>query len=272
MITLKLTRGAFQILMLFDDQLDSHSRGGERKGQVKVFLLAHQDDEIFFLPHIINFEPKLFLYLTDGVSAGSAISTLDTRTSEAESVFKKYLEPLNSRVIWWGQKNSISEGELHRYVNQGLIDELRKLLISQGCEVTTFITTAFEGAHQDHDSVAVIARELDKIFKVGTIEMSTYPQRFSRFYSFKVLKPGTPEKTFQFNRIKVFFLAIRMMASYRTQLLTWAGLGLATLSVYAFRGYRSTSPRSVDLIELCFYESRRRASQNEVLKSLTFFK
>jgi LmbE family N-acetylglucosaminyl deacetylase len=258
--------------MLFDDQLDSHSRGGERKGQVKVFLLAHQDDEIFFLPHIINFEPKLFLYLTDGVSAGSAISTLDTRTSEAESVFKKYLEPLNSRVIWWGQKNSISEGELHRYVNQGLIDELRKLLISQGCEVTTFITTAFEGAHQDHDSVAVIARELDKIFKVGTIEMSTYPQRFSRFYSFKVLKPGTPEKTFQFNRIKVFFLAIRMMASYRTQLLTWAGLGLATLSVYAFRGYRSTSPRSVDLIELCFYESRRRASQNEVLKSLTFFK
>ncbi len=269
---MKLTRGAFQILMLFDARLDSQSRGGERKSQVKVFLLAHQDDEIFFLPHIINFEPKLFLYLTNGVSADSTISTLDTRTSEAESVFKKYLEPLNSSVIWWGQKNSISEGELHRYVNQGLIDELRKLLISRGCEVTTFITTAFEGAHQDHDSVAVIARELDKIFKVGTIEMSTYPQRFSKFYSFKVLKPGTPEKTFQFNRIRVFFLAIRMMASYRTQVLTWTGLGLATLSVYAFRGYRSSSPRSVSLVEPCFYESRHRARQNEVLESLTSFK
>jgi len=239
---------------------------------VKVFLLAHQDDEIFFLPHIVNADEKIFVYLTDGVSAGSAISTLDRRTSEAEFVFKKYLEPLNSHVIWWGLKNSISEGELHRYVNQGLIDELGKLLISQESEVTTFITTAFEGAHQDHDSVAVIARKLDKIFKVGTIEMSTYPQRFSKFYSFKVLKPGTPEKTFRFNRIKVFFLAIRMMASYRTQLLTWAGLGLATISVYAFRGYRSSSPRSVSLIEPCFYESRRRASQSEVLESLTLFK
>ncbi len=239
---------------------------------MKVFLLAHQDDEIFFLPHIINFEPKLFLYLTNGVSADSTISTLDARTSEAESVFKKYLEPLNSHVIWWGLENSVSEGELHRYVNQGLIDELGKLLINQRYEVTTIITTAFEGAHQDHDSVAVIARKLDEILKVGTIEMSTYPQWFSKFYSFKVLKPGTPEKTFQFNRIKVFFLAIRMMANYRTQLSTWAGLGFATLSVYAFRGYRSSSPSSVSLIEPCFYESRHRARQNEVLESLTSFK
>ena len=239
---------------------------------MKVFLLAHQDDEIFFLPHIVDAEKKLFVYLTNGVSAGSTISTRDSRTSEAEYVFKKYLEPLNSQVIWWGLKNSISEGELHRYVNQGLIDELGKLLINQRCELTTFITTAFEGAHQDHDSVAVIARKLDEVFKVGTLEMSTYPQWFSKFYSFKVLKPGTPENTFQFKRIKVFFLAIRMMASYRTQLLTWAGLGLATLSVYAFRGYRSASPRPVSLIEPCFYESRRRASQNEVLESLTLFK
>ena len=108
----------------------------------------------------------------------------EQQSQSIEFVFKKYLEPLNSHVIWWGLKNSISEGELHRYVNQGLIDELGKLLISQGSEVTTFITTAFEGAHQDHDSVAVIARKLDEIFKVGTIEMSTYPQWFSKFYDF----------------------------------------------------------------------------------------
>ena len=271
MLILKLARGAFQILMLFDASLIL-SGDMERKRQVKVFLLAHQDDEIFFLPHIMNYEPKLFLYLTNGVSAGSKYLALDRRTAEAEFVFKKYLEPLNSQVIWWGLKSSVSEGELHKSVNQDLISELAKLISTQGCEVTTFITTAFEGAHQDHDSVAVIARELGEIFKVGIIEMSTYPQWFSKFYSFKVLKPRMPLERFRYTRIRALIMAIRMMVSYRTQLSTWAGLGLSTLSVYAFRGYRSSSPRPVDLIEPCFYESRQRASQDEVLKSLTLFK
>ena len=235
---------------------------------MKVFLLAHQDDEIFLLPHIVNADEKLFIYLTNGVSANSAILTLDTRTLEAEFVFEKYLKPLNSQVIWWGLESSISEGELHKYVNQELIEELQKIIISQGCDVTAFITTAFEGAHQDHDSVTVISRKLDEIFRVGAIEMSTYPQWFSKFYSFKVLQPRVPKETFPFNRMKVLLLAIRLMASYRTQRQTWMGLGLATLSAYAFRRYRSSSPRPLDLIEPCFYEHRRRANQSEVLKSL----
>jgi len=239
---------------------------------VKVFLLAHQDDEIFLLPHILNSEKKLFIYLTTGVSASSTDTKLDIRTFEAEYVFRKYLEAMNSQVIWWGLESSIPEGELHRYVNKDLVSDLREIILSEGVQISALLTTAFEGAHQDHDSVAVITRQLGEIFQVGVIEMSTYPQWLAKFYSFKVLKPGTPDKTFQFNRIKVFFLAVRMMASYRTQLRTWLGLGLATLSVYAFRMYRSSSPRSISLIEPCFYEFRRRASQNEVLESLTLFK
>jgi LmbE family N-acetylglucosaminyl deacetylase len=238
---------------------------------VKVFLLAHQDDEIFLLPHILNSEKKLFIYLTTGVPASSTDTKLDIRTSEAEYVFRKYLEAMNSQVIWWGLESSIPEGELHRYVNKDLVSDLKEIVLSEGVQVSALLTTAFEGAHQDHDSVAVITRQLGEIFQVGVIEMSTYPQWLTKFYSFKVLKPGTPEKTFQFNRIKVFFLAIRMMASYRTQLRTWLGLGLATLSVYAFRMYRSSSPGPIEQIKPCFYESRRRASQSEVLRSLNKF-
>ncbi len=238
---------------------------------MKVFLLAHQDDEIFLLPHILNSEKKLFIYLTTGVPASSTDTKLDIRTSEAEYVFRKYLEAMNSQVIWWGLESSIPEGELHRYVNKDLVSDLKEIVLSEGVQVSALLTTAFEGAHQDHDSVAVITRQLGEIFQVGVIEMSTYPQWLTKFYSFKVLKPGTPEKTFQFNRIKVFFLAIRMMASYRTQLRTWLGLGLATLSVYAFRMYRSSSPGPIEQIKPCFYESRRRASQSEVLRSLNKF-
>ena len=235
---------------------------------MKVFLLAHQDDEIFFLPHILDSDKKLFVYLTNGVSAGATKSKLGRRTIEAELIFKKYLEPLNSQVIWWGQMNSISEGELHKYVNQNLIDELGKIIITQGREVTALITTAFEGAHQDHDSATVIVRKLNEIFQVATIEMSTYPQWFSNLYSYKVLNPRIPKAIFRFNRIKVLLLAIRLMTSYRTQLRTWMGLGLATLCAYSFRVYRSSSPSPLVLIQPCFYEYRRRASQSEVLKCL----
>ena len=238
---------------------------------MKVFILAHQDDEVFLLPYILSPEKKLFIYLTTGVSASSTDTKLDIRTSEAEYVFRKYLEAMNSQVIRWGLESSIPEGELHRYVNKDLVSDLKEVILSEGVQISALLTTAFEGAHQDHDSVAVITRQLGEIFQVGVIEMSTYPQWLTKFYSFKVLKPGTPEKTFQFNRITVFFLAIRMMASYRTQLLTWTGLGLATLSVYAFRMYRSSSPGPIEQIKPCFYESRRRASQNEVLRSLNKF-
>ena len=52
---------------------------------MKIFLLAHQDDEVFLLPHIMNSEQKLFIYLTNGVSEGASISQLNRRILEAGS-------------------------------------------------------------------------------------------------------------------------------------------------------------------------------------------
>ena len=235
---------------------------------MKVLFLAHQDDEIFFLPHIMDSDKKLFVYLTNGVSAGATKSKLGRRTIEAELIFEKYLAPLNSQAIWWGLENSIPEGELHRYVSQNLINDLKKIITGQGFEVAALITTAFEGAHQDHDSAAVIARKMSNSLQIDTIEMSTYPQWFSRIYSFKVLKPRIPMDSYKFNRFKALIMAVRMMAGYRTQFRTWLGLGPATLITYIFRTYKSSAPRPLASIKPCFYESRGRASQTEVLRSL----
>ena len=85
---------------------------------MKIFLLAHQDDEVFLLPHIMNSEQKLFIYLTNGVSEGASISQLNRRILEAEDIFQKYLAGFNAQAIWWGFENGVPEGVLHRFVSR----------------------------------------------------------------------------------------------------------------------------------------------------------
>ena len=236
---------------------------------MKVFLLAHQDDEVFLLPHIINSEQKLFIYLTNGVSEGSSKRQLHKRTSEAEDIFQKYLARFNAHVIWWGFENCIPEGVLHRFVSKKNLANIERIIRSQGEKVTQIITTTFEGAHQDHDSAAVIARKLAKAFQVNCIEMSTYPQWFSKFYSFKVLNPSSSDEGFEFARTRTLALALKLMAGYKTQRNTWLGLGSATLGAFAFRKYRSSKPAPIAEVHPCFYEFRGRAQQSEVIQCLT---
>lgn len=236
---------------------------------MKVFLLAHQDDEVFLLPHIMNSEQKLFIYLTNGVTEGSSKRQLDRRTSEAVDLFQKYLAGFNAQVIWWGFENRVPEGVLHKFVSGENLTNIEQTIRAQGEEVTQVITTAFEGAHQDHDTAAVISRKIAKLLMVTCVEMSTYPQWFSKFYSFKVLNPRFAEARFDFARGRTLVLALKLMASYKTQRSTWLGLGLGTISAYVFRRYRSSEPAQIAELHPCFYEFRGRALQGEVIKYLT---
>lgn len=235
---------------------------------MKIFVLAHPDDEVFFLPHIFNSSQKLFMYLTNGVSETATLAQLNRRSLEAKSIFQNLIANSNSEVVWWGLENSISDGKLHTHVNVELIEEIHKVVMQQGVQVTQILTTTFEGAHQDHDSAAVIARGLAAKFQVEIIEMSTYPQLLKKMYSFKVLRPKSFKKTFKFNRLKILKVAIRLMIRYRTQWLTWLGLGVSILSVYAFRKYRSSEPIQIQTVNPCFYEFRGRANQADVLRNL----
>ena len=236
---------------------------------MKVFILAHQDDEVFLLPHILNFEKKLFIYLTNGVSVGSSALKLENRTVEAKYVFDKYLTQLNSVANCWGLENSVSEGELHKFVSIENLTSIEEVIKNQGELVTQILTTTFEGAHQDHDSAAVISRKLAKTLQVDCIEMSSYPQWFSKFYSFKVLIPHSVDGEFEFVRFRTLVLALKLMVGYKTQRKTWLGLGPATLGAFAFRKYRSSKPAPIAEVHPCFYEFRGRAQQSEVIQCLT---
>jgi len=235
---------------------------------LRVFLLAHQDDEVFLLPHIMDSEQKLFIYLTSGVSEGSSELKLEKRTAEAKAVFQKYLAGFNAQVIWWGLENSVPEGKLHTFISEENLSHIEKVIRNQDAQITQIVTTTFEGAHQDHDSAAVVSRTLAKAFQVNCIEMSTYPQWFSKFYSFKVLNPHATEEGYPFVRLRTLVLALKLMASYKTQRNTWLGLGPATLGAFAFRKYKSSKPAPVADTHTCFYEFRGRANQAEVLRYL----
>jgi LmbE family N-acetylglucosaminyl deacetylase len=235
---------------------------------VKVFILAHQDDEIFFLPHILGSEKKLFIYLTNGVPRSATLKELNERTLEAKLVFQNLMACRNSIVVWWGLENSISDGELHKHLGKDLVIRLSEVLLQQGVQVSKLFTTSFEGAHQDHDSAAAIARKLAESFQVELVEMSSYPQRFPNFYSFRVLKPESPREVFKFNRLEVLLFAFRLMILYRTQSITWFGLGTSIFGVYAFRKYKSSNPLQIQILNPCLYEFRGRAKQSDVLHYL----
>ena len=234
-----------------------------------MFLLAHQDDEVFLLPHIMDSEQKLFIYLTNGVSEVSSSLKLERRTTEAKAVFQKYLAGFNSEVIWWGLENSVPEGQLHKFVSEENLADIEKVIRNHATQITQFVTTTFEGAHQDHDSAAAVSRKLAKTLQVDCIEMSSYPQWFSKFYSFKVLIPQSVDREFEFVRLRTLVLALKLMVGYKTQRNTWLGLGPATLRAFAFRKYRSSKPAPMAEVHPCFYEFRGRAQQSEVIQCLT---
>lgn len=124
---------------------------------MKIFVFAHQDDEIFALPYIVNSEEKLFIYLTNGVSVNASEKKLRMRSLEAKGVFESYLAGLNSKVLWWGLEHSIPEGDLYKFVSQESILQIAKMIRDQDATSLHLITTTFEGAHQDHDASAVVS-------------------------------------------------------------------------------------------------------------------
>lgn len=236
---------------------------------MQVFLFAHQDDEIFALPYIINSGKKLFIYLTNGVSAKACEEKLRIRTMEAKAVFESCMAGSNSKVIWWGLNQSIPEGHLHKFVNQENILQIAKLIMNEDVTIQGLVTTTFEGAHQDHDASAVISRELGELLGVKVSEVSTYPQWFSKIYSFKVMKPYYPNESIKFSRSKVLLLAFKLIKGYKTQRLTWLGLATPLIITYAFRTYYSALPMQVSHISRCFYETRGRSRQKYVLRYLS---
>jgi hypothetical protein len=232
-------------------------------------LFAHADDEIFALPFIDNSDSKLIIYLTDRPYSEAKSKII---LGESKLMFQKYLLPLNCHVIWWGEMRKIKDGELHEFTSETEINSLLKAIKSKlndlgaKTQIESIFCTAFEGAHQDHDSAAYISRAIGKKLNIQPIEISTYPQKYKNFYSFRVLNPVNPRHEFEFDRKRVAHLAFRMILGYKTQRTTWLGLGPWVIYRYLFKRFRDVTPTEISLQSPCFYEFRGRIEQSEVIK------
>lgn len=218
------------------------------------------------LPIIDDLVPKLIIYLTNGVSSSASDLQSEYRYQESIRVSKKFLIPRNCQLMYWGVTQKWSEGELYKNVNVQFIDKLQQTISSKYGLVHEIVTTAFEGAHQDHDVAAFIARAIGKKFNLIPIEFASYPQKYSKFYSFQVLKPKFPQGIpIKYKKIRILTLAFRLMHAYKTQRKTWLGLGFFTIYNYAFAVFKTANPKAISNLSPCFYEYRGRVQQSEVL-------
>ena len=212
--------------------------------------MAHQDDEIFMLPFIDDSTPKIIIYLTSGVSRDASQAEIEIRHLESQKILEEYLRPRNCTAVWWGNKNSHPEGELHMFSGPDEIKLLFSYIKTLYMNVTEIVTTAFEGAHHDHDS-------------------ATYPQKFKNLYSYQVLTPKFPRKVINsYSRKRVTLLAIHLIYAYKSQRLTWLGLGVQAVFNYAFKSFKVSETLPITFQSPCFYEYRGRANQKIVLSYL----
>ena len=236
---------------------------------MRLILLAHQDDEIFMLPFIDDSTPKIIIYLTSGVSRDASQAEIEIRHLESQKILEEYLRPRNCTAVWWGNKNSHPEGELHMFSGPDEIKLLFSYIETLHMNVTEIVTTAFEGAHHDHDSAAYISRKIGEKLNLVPIEVATYPQKFKNLYSYQVLTPKFPRKVINsYSRKRVTLLAIHLIYAYKSQRLTWLGLGVQAVFNYAFKSFKVSETLPITFQSPCFYEYRGRANQKIVLSYL----
>lgn len=236
-----------------------------------LFILPHPDDEVFFVPFLLAYESKYLVYLTNGVSVSSSFLHKERRQNEALRAFEKIFSPGLDTALWLGNQYGINEGVLYK----SDLNELSKAILglfseSKVLDLKVF-TTAFEGAHQDHDVASVIARGVASSLGVNVQEVSTYPQKFSNIYSFSVLNPKKKESKVLFRRIATIRMAIKIMVSYSTQFKTWLGLFIPIVLRYSRGFYHTSVLEDVQPFKACFYEWRNRAKQADVLRHLKGF-
>ena len=130
------------------------SGGLTRRNKCVLFVLAHQDDEVFASTWIEREAGRghavWCVFLTDGREGGA-----DPRRRDAES--RRALARLGvptERILFLGSERGVRDGELPRHLEASLAELSRRF---EGQAVQRIFTTAWEGGHQDHDAAHLIA-------------------------------------------------------------------------------------------------------------------
>jgi LmbE family N-acetylglucosaminyl deacetylase len=234
----------------------------------RLVLLAHPDDEMLCLPFLLEqgareIRQDFFLYLTlNSLPIG--------RVNES----KKAIRLINREVrksTFVEIDLSIRDGCGWEDFNVKDLDILARLI--QELEIDSILTFAYEGGHQDHDLVNVVAKALQNRFGIEVFEFSGY-RKHVNFPIFVVCSPISKVSKIVFSRSKALRLFLKLAIIHRSQFRVWCLLSppivskLLTRSVYATQ----TNPSRAKSNGVKYlYELRRKADRESVESAILKF-
>jgi LmbE family N-acetylglucosaminyl deacetylase len=234
--------------------------------QKVVFLLAHQDDEVFCLHlfHLFKEAKITFFFLTDGATGGS--ESIKLRRSEELAEALQYL-PVHLSVFQFGLLNKLRDGDLASDFSRIDFQVLNEMI--SDIEPDYLVSPILEGGHQDHDAVYLITSFIAKNYNISHYSFPMYSSGILPFPFFRLMSKSENYKSYILNfrsRIELLKTSILLMKTYRSQKMTWFILGLPVLFNFAFKNpvYYQDIDRALDDVKKTLFESRRTSSRDKI--------
>ena len=228
----------------------------------RLWLLAHQDDEVLGLHLFSNSAVNHVIYLTDGVRAGAAYDS-GKRVDEARVAWNEIDK--NAELIFFGTDRGLKDGALREEISLVHLNEL--IEICQNRDINEIVTLQLEGGHQDHDIVSMLAEEISVRLSLDLFIFPAYRALHKRYPIYAVMSPTyklIEEKSSSLvSRLHFTNQAFRLMKNYRSQLSTWVGLGPFVILKYLignpnFIHQSSISKSAQDIPSKLLYANRQK--------------
>ena len=228
----------------------------------RLWLLAHQDDEVLGLHLNSNSAVNHVVYLTDGVRTGATYNS-SKRINEAQASWNQIDK--NAELIFFGTNHSLKDGTLWEEISPFHLSELIK--ICENRDIKEIVTLQLEGGHQDHDIVSMLAEEL--AFRLS-LDLFTYPayRALHKRYPIYAVMSSSHKSTEKKNlpillRLRYTKQSFILMKNYGSQLSTWIGLGPFVIVKYlignpSFNLRSSTSRTTQEVPSMLLYANRKK--------------
>jgi LmbE family N-acetylglucosaminyl deacetylase len=239
-----------------------------------VFLLPHQDDEAPVFQEIERLvkagAPLAVAYLTSGHDSGEPDRR---RTQESQYVLGNMGVPCEA-IHFIGSDLKVPDGDLMSHLDA--LHQRLSAMIQAGGGLASIHMPAWEGGHQDHDASHILGVAL-----ANEHQALAHAYQFPSYHGYKlpgilyrVLNPlpanGPPETTRLSWGQRLRYL--RYLTHYRSQTMTWVGLGPFFALHYLLQGTQVRQPVSVErLFERphegpMLYERRRFSGYDRFVK------
>ena len=203
-----------------------------------LVLLAHFDDEVFLTPFLDSKDSLdnqfLFIYLTDSAGKNGKFDPIK-RLSESVKFFEGI--GIHYEIAPLGIENNFEDGSLHTHLETAAA-EVVKYLTKAKFNPSMIYSLKYEGGHQDHDSVGLLATTIACSRSIELLHFPTYRahSRLKNGFTLSPIKSSPDPEVFFKLSSKTLIRLLGIPVVFSSQWKTWVGLYIPIL-LKANRGY-----------------------------------